>query len=96
MGNVFACEVLDLLGLLVDDTGSIGKVVVDELLVGLVDERAKEEDRGGDKSESPDGYKFDKIVGQECSNESLALLACFMTQKNTATYGAREEHILDK
>ena len=41
-----ACELLDLLRLLVDDAGGIVDVVIDELLVCLVDQGAKEEDRG--------------------------------------------------
>lgn len=38
-----ASELLHLLGLLVDDAGSIGKLGVNKLLVGLVDERGEEE-----------------------------------------------------
>ena len=65
-------ELLDLLGLLVDDVGRISDVVVDELLVRLVDERCEEEDRGGDKSKTPNRDNLDQVVGEECAEESLA------------------------
>lgn len=44
-GCVVAGEILNLLGLLVDDVGSMLKLTVDQLLVGLVDEGGEEEDR---------------------------------------------------
>ena len=44
-----ASELLDLLGLLVDNGGCVGDLAIDEFLVGLVDERGEEEDGSGEK-----------------------------------------------
>ena len=66
-----ASELLDLLGLLVDNAGGIGDVVVDELLVGLVDERCEEEDRGRDESKTPQWDDLNQIVGEEGTKECL-------------------------
>lgn len=68
---MLAGEGLDLLGLIVDDLGGAGEVVIDELLVGLVDKGSKEEDGGGDKRQSPEWYNLDEVVREECGNESL-------------------------
>ena len=38
-----AGDLLDLLGLLIDDLRDVGEVVIDKLLVSLVDEWAEEE-----------------------------------------------------
>jgi hypothetical protein len=48
-GGVVTGELLDLLGLLVDDPGGLGDLRVDYFLVGLVDERGKEDDGGREK-----------------------------------------------
>ena len=66
-----AGELLDLLGLLVDDVRSILEVVVDELLICLVNERAEEEDRGGEEAEAPEWDNLDQVVGQESSDKGL-------------------------
>jgi hypothetical protein len=68
---VVACELLDLLGLLVDHVGGVLEVVVDKLLVGLVDERAEEEDGCGDQGKAPEWDDLDQVVGQESSDEGL-------------------------
>lgn len=41
-----ACDLLDLLGLLVDDVRDVVEVVIDQLAVGLVDEGSDENGRG--------------------------------------------------
>lgn len=64
-------ELLDLRGLLVDDGGGVGDLLVDELLVGLVDQRGQEEDRGGDEGEAPEGHDLDEVVGGERAEEGL-------------------------
>jgi hypothetical protein len=66
-----AGELLDLLGLGVDDVGCVLDVVVDELLVRLVDERGEEDDRGGDQGEAPEWDDLDQVVGEESANEGL-------------------------
>lgn len=57
--DVLAGELLDLLSLLVDNIGGILKVVVDELLVRLVDERSEKEDRGRYQGKAPEWDDFD-------------------------------------
>jgi hypothetical protein len=69
--GVVACELLDLLGLLVDHVGGVLEVVVDKLLVGLIDERAEEEDGCGDQGKAPEWDDLDQVVGQESSDEGL-------------------------
>lgn len=66
-----AGELLDLLGLGVDDVGCVLDVVVDELLVRLVDERGEEDDRGTDQGEAPEWDDLDEVVGEESANEGL-------------------------
>jgi hypothetical protein len=44
---VVACDLPDLLGLLVDDVRDVVEVVIDQLPVGLVDEGGDENGRGG-------------------------------------------------
>jgi len=66
-----ASELLDLLGLGVDDVGCVLDVVVDELLVRLVDERGEEDDRGVDQGEAPEWDDLDQVVGEESANEGL-------------------------
>ena len=66
-----ACELLDLLGLLVDDVGGVCEVVVDKLLVGLIDKWTKEENGGRNEGETPEWDDLDEIVGEECTEESL-------------------------
>jgi hypothetical protein len=66
-----ASELLDLLGLGVDDVGCVLDVVVDKLLVGLVDERGEEDNRGGDQGEAPEWDNLNQVVGEESANEGL-------------------------
>jgi len=46
-------------------------VVVDKLLVGLIDERAEEEDGCGDQGKAPEWDDLDQVVRQESSDEGL-------------------------
>lgn len=55
-------QVLDLDGLLVDDVGCVVQVVVNELLVGLVDEGSEEEDGGCDQRHAPKWNDLDQVV----------------------------------
>lgn len=48
-------------------------MVVNQLLVGGVDERHKEEGGGANDSKTPVGDKLDEIVGDECSHQSLLI-----------------------
>ena len=74
-GSMVACELLHLLGLLVDDVGGILEVVVDELLVSLVDERRQEENGGRDERHAPEWHNLDQVVGEESCNAGLELSA---------------------
>jgi hypothetical protein len=47
------------------------QLVVDELLVGGVDERGKEEDRSGDHGQAPVGDDLDEVVGDEGGDSGL-------------------------
>jgi len=75
-----ACELLDLLGLLIDDGRGTIELGIDELLVGLVDERCEEEGRGREERKAPKWDDLDEVVGDEGTEES----------------GCRYEHILDE
>lgn len=75
--SVVAGELLDLRGLLVDNAGGIVDVAVDEFLVGLVDERGKEEDGGGDESKAPQWDDLDQVVGGEGTEEGLVMVSVF-------------------
>ncbi len=70
-GGVLTGERLDLLGLGVDNVRGIGKVVIDELLVRLVDERSEEENRGRNERKTPQWDELDQEVRQEGTQESL-------------------------
>lgn len=61
-GSVVSGKLLDLAGLLVGNIGSLVEVVVNELLVGLVDEGSKEQNGGSDKREAPEWNDLDQIV----------------------------------
>ena len=67
-----AGELLDLFGLLVDDGGDIVQVGIDELLVGLVDERRDKQDGSREEAEAPEWDNLDQVVGDEGSEEGLA------------------------
>lgn len=69
--SVVAGDLSHLLGLLVDDARGIVEVVVNELLVGLVDKRAEEQDRGRDKGKAPEGNHLNQEVGDEGTEEGL-------------------------
>ena len=95
--SVVGGELLDLLGLLVDHAGSIGDVMVNELLVGLIDERCKKEDRGGDESKTPQRDDLDQVVREEGTEEGLELLVStflrlrdgFLTATDANTFSAK-------
>lgn len=57
--------VADLSSLSVDDFGGVLEVLIDELLVGSVDEGNKESNGGAKDGKTPVGNKLDKEVGDE-------------------------------
>jgi hypothetical protein len=95
--SVVAGELLDLLGLLVNNAGSIRDVVVNELLVGLVDEGRNEEDGGGDESKTPQWDDLDQVVREESTEEGLTMLvSAFVRLWGWITYSNRGKHVLCK
>ena len=84
-----AGDLLDLLGLLVDNLRDAGEVVIDQLLVSLVDEWAEEESRGGDEGKTPERHDFDKEIGEEGAEESLWYVRRSIKPTGGQTYSSR-------
>lgn len=61
----------DLGCLSIDSLGSVLEVVVDQLLVGGVDERNEEGDSGGNDGKTPVWHQLDEMIRQESSDASL-------------------------
>lgn len=66
-----AGDLAKLLGLGVDDLLGVLKVVVDELLVGGVDQRSGEENSGADERETPVRDDLNEPVREECADADL-------------------------
>lgn len=98
MGGVLTGKLLDLFGLLVDNARNLSKEVVDDLLVGLVDEWRNKENRGSDESETPEWNKLDQIVRDERSKEGLSrsAICIFRTSQLRFSYSKRDKHILSE
>lgn len=71
VSSLLASDVLDLVGLRVDDLLSILNVTIDDLAVADVDERAQVGDSHADQRQAPERKDLDKPVGEECSGEGL-------------------------
>ena len=69
--GVVASKLLDLLGLLVHNVGSMADVVIDNLLIADIDQRAEEHNRSTNQAHSPEWNNLDQIVGEEGSYTSL-------------------------
>lgn len=65
LAGVRGGKILDLRSLLVDGSRSAAEVLVDELLVGDIDERSEEQDTVTDQGETPDWHELDEEVGDE-------------------------------
>ena len=68
---VLGSNLSKLLTLGVDDIAGLLQVVVDELLVGLVNEGRKEDDGGGDQGKAPVRDNLDKPVGDKSTDGGL-------------------------
>jgi len=79
---LLGCNLLDLLGLLVDDGRGFGKVGIDEFLVGLVDQWGEEENGSSNKREAPERNNLNEIVGEESSDECLGTCQVESISKN--------------
>lgn len=92
---MLACHLPNLLSLLVDDVRRVSKVVVNQLLVGLVDEGTKEQDRGGDQGKTPEWNHFDQIVGEKSAQESLwQVRRATNALDRGKTHGSGSKHVL--
>lgn len=81
LSSVMTSELLDLISLLVDDSGEGLEVLVDELLVGLVDQGGEEEDGGGDDSKAPVWNDLDEVVGEESTEKCLLQISILARRK---------------
>ena len=86
VANVFLGELGSLFGLLLGNgaqLGSLGidnitgllELLVDELLVGLVDQGSEENSRGGNQGKAPGGDNLDEVVGQESTKSNLLMVS---------------------
>lgn len=75
VANLLLGNIADLVGLGVDHVRGGAELVIDELLVGGVDERNEEEDGVGEDSKAPVRDELDKVVGDESSNTSLEFIS---------------------
>ncbi len=79
-----SCEFLDLSCLLIEDVASVAEVLIDELLVLDVDERAEVHERDAHEREAPERKPFDQPVRHERGDECLACVersACATPRK---------------
>jgi hypothetical protein len=70
------------------------EVLIDELLVGLIDERGEEEDRGGNQGKAPVGNDLDEVVGDESTKSGLASMTSCQSRHHNLDSGAREDEKL--
>jgi len=68
---VVAGKLLNLLGLLAHNFGSMADVMVDTLLIADIYQGDEEHNRSTNQAHSPEWHNLDQIVGEECSNTSL-------------------------
>lgn len=71
VGCVGTGNLLKLLSLGIDNILGVLKVVVDQLLVGGVDEGYGEEEGGGKERKTPVRDNLDEPVGEECADADL-------------------------
>ena len=69
-GGVVASEVLKLIGLGVGDFGGVLNVMIDEILVGHVDQGAHVDARDCDEGQAPEWNYLDEPVGEKSSAEA--------------------------
>ena len=90
-------KISDLVCLLIQDVGEMFKLSVDGLFVAQIDKWYQVEDRGTDKSKTPERNDFDKEVGQERGKESLSALGkVHPDSEKRKSYRNGISHILGK
>lgn len=97
MAGVVSSDLLDLNSLLVGDAGSVAHVVVDEVLVGAVDQWSQEEGGSTNQREAPEWNDLDEVVGDERGKENLKeTVSKNLEATRGRTYGNRGEDVLSK
>ena len=91
-----AGELLDLLSLLVDDAGGVIDVVINEVLIGLVDEWCQEEDRSRNEGKAPYWDDLNQIIREESTEQGLMVSVSFcasvevrLTATDAKTFSAK-------
>lgn len=74
LASVLSSQILDLVRLFTDDIASMFQMRVDQFLVFNVDQRCEEDNAGAEQRETPERKKFDEVVGDKRSEESLYVL----------------------
>lgn len=69
--GMLASDLLELVGLRLDNAGNLLQVLVDHLLVGLVDKRGYKGKGSGHQSKTPVWNNLDQPVGDQGSNTGL-------------------------
>ena len=64
-------KLFDLFGLFAYGLLGIGEMMINELLVGLVNERGEEQDGGRNKCKAPQWNDLDQVVGEESADKCL-------------------------
>jgi hypothetical protein len=54
-------------------------MMINEILVGFVDERCEEEDGSRDERKAPEGDDLDEIVGEESTKEGLRFVSACLS-----------------
>lgn len=94
--SVLCGEILDLGCLLVDGVAGVAKVLIDELLVGDVDERSEEDKAIADQGKSPKGHEPHEVVGDEGRDKSTNGDPDVFDEKNTLELDDEEvDQLLD-
>ncbi len=92
--SLLASELLDLFGLLRDNGGNIFNLRINDLFVGLVNQRSEEEDCGCQEGKTPEWNNLDEVIGDECTDEGLLILSALQNVKRRETHSNRGEDIL--
>ena len=92
-----AGKLLNLLGLLVHNVGSMADMMVNNLLVADIDQRDEEHNRSTNQAHSPEWHNLDQIVGEECSNTSLHIISiCQVWPRVDIAYSSGRKHVLSE
>ena len=57
------CKIFYLVGLRVDNVGSVGNLLINELFVGDIDQGSKIDDGDGNERKTPERKEFNEPVG---------------------------------